>query len=128
MAHREKAHDQLLVVEQESGGAVILSAAGTIDMLTAPQLQQRVDAIVSRQPAALIVDLSRVEFLASAGIGVLVGIHNNADGMAYAVVAHGPATSRPLKLLGIDTMLKIYPSMAEAINGLGSAADEAECG
>jgi anti-sigma B factor antagonist len=73
----------------------------------------------------VIVDLSRVEFLASAGIGVLVGIHNNADGMAYAVVADGPATSRPLKILGIDTMFQVYPRVAEAISGLGLAADDA---
>jgi len=44
--------------------------------------------------------------------------------MSFAVVAQGPATSRPLHLLGLDKMFAIYPSVADAINGMGLAADE----
>jgi len=102
----------------------VRAVAGDIDMMTAPQLQVQVDAVLSRRPAALVIDLSRVEFLGSAGIGVLVQVHNNDRDMSFAVVAQGPATSRPLHLLGLDKMFAIYPSVADAINGMGLAADE----
>ena len=124
MAQRERAHNGLMVVEQDAGIAVVLSAAGTIDMVTAPQFQVHVDSVLSRKPSALIIDLSRVEFLGSAGIGVLMNVHNNADDMAYAVAADGPATSRPLHLLGIDDLIQIFPSVADAIRELGLAAGE----
>ncbi|MGA9489454.1 MAG: STAS domain-containing protein [Mycobacterium sp.] len=124
MAQRERAHNGLMVVEQDAGVAVVLSAAGTIDMVTAPQFQVHVDSVLSRQPSALIVDLSRVEFMGSAGIGVLMNVHNNAGDMAYAVAADGPATSRPLHLLGIDELIQIFPSVADAIRELGLAAGE----
>ncbi|GAA1430929.1 STAS domain-containing protein [Mycobacterium cookii] len=113
-----------MVVEQDAGVAVVLSAAGTIDMVTAPQFQVHVDSVLSREPSALIIDLSRVEFLGSAGIGVLINVHNNAGDMAYAVAADGPATSRPLHLLGIGDLIHIYPSVADAIRELGLAAGE----
>ena len=124
MAQRERAHNGLMVVEQDAGVAVVLTAAGTIDMVTAPQFQVHVDSVLSRKPSALIIDLSRVEFLGSAGIGVLMNVHNNAGDMAYAVAADGPATSRPLHLLGIDDLVQIFPSVADAIRELGLAAGE----
>jgi anti-sigma B factor antagonist len=124
MAHRERSHQGLLVLEQESDVAAVLSVAGAIDMVTAPQLQAHMDTALSRQPTALVLDLSLVEFLGTAGIAVLVHVRNNAADMPFAVVAHGPATSRPLQLLGIDEFLPVYPRVADAMHGLGLAADE----
>jgi anti-anti-sigma factor len=93
-------------------------------MVTAPQLQVHVDTVLSRRPTALVIDLSLVEFLGSAGISVLVQVRNDAVDMPFVVVAHGPATSRPLQLLGIDKVFPIYPCVADAINGLRLATDE----
>jgi anti-anti-sigma factor len=124
MAQRDGSESALMVSEENFGIAAVLTVAGDIDMMTAPQLQVRVDAILSRQPPALVIDLSHVAFLGSAGIGVLVQVHNNDRDMSFAVVARGPATSRPLHLLGLDKLFPIYPSVADAINGMGLAADE----
>ena len=124
MAHRERSHQGLLVSEQESDVAAVLAVAGAVDMVTAPQLQEHVNTILARRPTALVIDLSRVEFLGTAGIAVLVHVRNDAADMPFAVVAHGPATSRPLQLLGIDKIFPVYPLVAEAMHGLGLAADE----
>ena len=124
MAHRKHSHQGLLVAEGNLGVVTVLSAAGTIDMVTAPQFQTHVDTVLARRPSALIIDLARVEFLGSAGIGVLVNVHNNASDLAYAVAADGPATSRPLHLLGIDELLRVFPTVADAMHGLGIAASE----
>jgi anti-sigma B factor antagonist len=124
MAHREHSHRGLLVSEQSFDVAAVLSVAGAIDMVTAPQLQAHVNTVLSRRPTALVIDLSLVEFLGSAGISVLVQVRNDAVDMPFAVVAHGPATSRPLQLLGIDKVFPIYPCLADAINGLRLATDE----
>jgi anti-sigma B factor antagonist len=124
MAHRERSHQGLLVSEQESDVAAVLSVAGAVDMVTAPQLEAHVSTVLSRQPTALVIDLSLVEFLGTAGIAVLVHVRNNAADMPFAVVADGPATSRPLQLLGIDKFFPIYPRVADAMHGLGLAVDE----
>ena len=124
MAQRDEFEPALIVTEENSDIATVLTVAGDVDMMTAPQLQVRVDAVLSPRPSALVIDLSHVAFLGSAGIGVLVQVHNNDRDMSFAVVARGPATSRPLHLLGLDKLFPIYPSVADAINGIGLAANE----
>jgi len=124
MAQPDESEPALIVTEEYSDIATVLTVAGDIDMMTAPQMQGRVDAVLSRRPSALVIDLSDVAFLGSAGIGVLVQVHNDDRDMSFAVVARGPATSRPLHLLGLDKLFQIYPSVADAINGMGLAADE----
>lgn len=59
------------VEKSQAGGAVVLTVSGEVDMLTAPELAKALHAV----PAALIVDLSKVEFLASAGMTILVSAH-----------------------------------------------------
>jgi anti-anti-sigma factor len=100
---------------------VVVSVAGVVDMLTAPQLEQAIRAGLAKEPAGLVVDFSAVEFLASAGMGILVAIHDEiSSGVTFCVVAEGPATSRPLKLLGIADIIPLYASVDEALAALSA--------
>ncbi len=104
------------VTEERLGEVCVIAVSGTIDMITAPQLEAAISAATATQPAALIVDLSAVEFLASAGMGLLAGTHNAlAPGTRFAVVADGPATSRPLKLVGIADIVDLHATRDEAL-------------
>jgi anti-sigma B factor antagonist len=100
---------------------VIVSVTGVVDMLTAPQLEDALRSAVGKNPARLIVDFSGVEFLASAGMGILVAVHDEVSpGVALSVVAEGPATSRPLKLLGIADIIPLYATVDEAVAATGA--------
>ena len=75
----------------------------------------------SSSPPAVVVDLSAVEFLASAGMGVLVAAHEDlTPAIRFAVVADGPATSRPLKLVGIADVVGLYATLDEALTALAT--------
>jgi anti-sigma B factor antagonist len=77
-------------------------------MLTAPVLTKALDEADTKAPAALIVDLSDVDFVASAAMSVLVIAQENmGTSTRLAVVADGPAASRPLKILGLDSVLNL---------------------
>ena len=54
-------------------GYSVLEVAGEIDVYTAPQLRERLIALVEGGSRQVVVDLGRVEFLDSTGLGVLVG-------------------------------------------------------
>lgn len=99
---------------------VVLSVNGPVDMLTAPQLSRAICDVLENSATTLIIDLTEVTFLASVGMSVLVATQGAADAMAvrFAVVAEGAATSRPIRLLGIDNILALYPTLDDAVRTL----------
>ncbi|HVQ99242.1 MAG TPA: STAS domain-containing protein [Mycobacterium sp.] len=100
-------------------GLVVVSVGGSIDMLSAPWLTEAIDAALAKEPAGMIIDLSKVDFLASAGMSVLMSFHRNADhSRSFAVVADGPATHRPLTLMGLDEVLPLYRTLNDALSTL----------
>ncbi|WP_245905785.1 STAS domain-containing protein [Mycolicibacterium palauense] len=109
------------VGEEWFGRVAVLSVSGVVDMLTAPTLEEAITTALGKSPATLVVDLSDVEFLASAGMGVLVAANDQATpNIGFAVVADGPVTSRPLKLVGIADIVTLYPTLDEALSKLSA--------
>jgi anti-sigma B factor antagonist len=110
-----------VIGEEWFGRVVVLAVSGVVDMLTAPALEEAINAALGKSPAALVINLSDVEFLASAGMGVLVAANDQATPEAkFAVVADGPVTSRPLKLVGIADIVSLYPTLDAALSELGA--------
>ncbi|PRC44044.1 anti-sigma factor antagonist [Mycobacterium sp. ITM-2017-0098] len=107
------------VVPRRDGEVVVLRVVGDLDALTAPTLGTHLDVALAGAPSVLIVDITEVGFLASAGISMLVETHrltSRAD-ISLRVVADGPATSRPLRMMRIDEVINLYATMDEAMNG-----------
>lgn len=104
-------------VEQSQIGAVsVVTVSGTVDMLTAPQLESALSPATVGAAQAVVVDLSAVDFLASAGMGVLVAAHAElAPAVRLVIVADGPTTSRPLKLVGIADLIELFATRDEAL-------------
>ena len=104
-----------VITEDWIGRTAVIAVSGVLDMLTSPQLEATISATVGKNPTAVVVDLTDVEFLASAGMGVLVSARDQSDGKyGFAVVASGPATSRPLKLVGLAEVVGLYSTLDEA--------------
>ena len=115
------AHQHGLEVQESwSDRLVVVSVRGAVDMLSAPQLTEAICAALRKAPARLLVDLTMVDFLASVGMSVLVAAQEAADAMSlrFGIVAEGAATSRPIRLLGIDAVLTIYPTLGDALHDL----------
>lgn len=99
----------------------VVSVAGVVDMLTAPELEKAIAEAAKSSPNAVVVDMTAVEFLASAGMGVLIAAQDElSPAIKLAVVADGPATSRPLKLVGVTDVVDLYPTLDEALAALAS--------
>ncbi len=97
--------------------AVVLTVSGEVDMLSAPQLAEAIRTAVAAGPSALVIDLTKVDFLASAGMTVLVTAQAEVTAPTrFAVVANGPATSRPIKLMGLDNILALYSTLDSALS------------
>lgn len=103
-------------VEKRQSGAVVLRVSGEIDLVTAPRLEESVTRVLAQRPEILVVDLTDVHFLASAGLSVLVAAHNQAgENTDMRFVASGSATLRPMELTGLAQALQLYPTLREAL-------------
>ncbi len=108
----------LTLAERRDGDAVVLSAKGIVDMAAAPALTDHIRAILRLRPAVLVIDFTGVDFLATAGMSVLMEAHRKCGQLdiSLRVVAQGPVTVKSMQLLGIDDLLAIYPTVLTALH------------
>ena len=111
--------------EHQIDGVVVVAAVGAVDMLTAPQLQEAITTALSGSPARLIVDMTQVDFLGSAGMQVLMATRNRLDhAVRFGVVADGPSTSRPLKITGIADYIEVFASLDVALTNFAEKSPQ----
>jgi anti-sigma B factor antagonist len=102
-------------------GVTVLAVGGEIDLVTAPSFDKAINDVLADDPASLVIDLSEVTFLASAGLQLLVATNERIGGSTgFAVVAEGPSTSRPIELTDLDKIFDLYPSLDEAVSAVRS--------
>jgi anti-sigma B factor antagonist len=106
-------HDELNIdiTSEENGGTLVYRLRGSLDVATSPSVRAALIAAASTHDRHIVVDLSKLEFLDSTGLGALIGAHKRAaeeEGVLRLVVGDG-AISR---LLHITGLMKIFPTFA----------------
>jgi anti-sigma B factor antagonist len=110
--------ESIFISVLDSDQIAIIKVSGDVDSYTAPALDQAVAEALAGSPAGLIIDLSAVKFLASAGLRVLVTTHQQITApTTFGVVAKGPAAYRPIELVRLHDMFSVYPSLDAALAG-----------
>ncbi|GAA2880757.1 STAS domain-containing protein [Pseudonocardia halophobica] len=95
---------------------VVLAVAGALDLSLAPKVQRTVERAARLRPALLVIDLTEVTFLASAGMAELVRANRQLGGQVpVRVVATGRLVLRPLELTRLTDELTIHPTLADAL-------------
>lgn len=100
---------------------VVLRVFGELDITTAPMLDEQLPAVeaAAEPPAPVVVDLTGVSFLASAGLSVLVhfGQHFAELGSQLRVIATDRAVTRPISMTGLGEVVVVFASEDEARAG-----------
>ncbi len=113
--------DLLTVDIDTRGSAVIVSVRGELDLATVPVLRDRLGSVdeVSAAPSPLVIDLSAVTFIGSAGLALLVDLHNTCTerGTPLALVATGTVVPRAIQVTALDQVFSVHGSLEEAIGG-----------
>ena len=104
------------VVVERHDAAVVLLVSGEIDLVTAPHLQAAIALALNDRPEVLVVDLTNVGLLSSAGLTVLIRAHFKAGNHTrFRVVAAGRTTFRPITLTGVDDEIAVFGTRQEAL-------------
>ena len=93
-----------------SGKTLTVFLDGDIDHHTARQIRNRIDTkVYIQRPDELILDLSRVCFMDSSGLGLILGRYAKAVGLgiAFKVANPTPEIRRILDLAGTERLIKI---------------------
>ena len=104
------------ITVRNEGGVVIAAITGEIDISTVARLRERLYELADNG-GTLIVDLNRVEFIDSTGLGALVGTARRVaahGGSLYAVCAQ-PQPRRLLWVTGVDKRIPLAATVAGAL-------------
>lgn len=66
---------ELGIETSDRGATVVMAVTGDVDIHTAPQVSERLEALRAEGRTAVVVDLSGVNFLDSSALGALIAAH-----------------------------------------------------
>jgi anti-sigma B factor antagonist len=111
----------LLGVEigRSANGHAVVALAGELDLSSIPMLEGRLLEEL-RDRDSVIVDLTRLTFIDSSGMGVLIKAHRatNGAGGLHLVVSDGSQVERVFTIAGMGSALPIFPDRGAAIAAL----------
>lgn len=96
---------------------VVVDIDGEVDALTAPALRSALDELlVDPDDTVLVVDLTRVTFLASSGLAVLIAAAQSAAErkLRLQLVVGTRAVRRPLEITGVDRLFDLHADVETA--------------
>ncbi|GAB3465470.1 STAS domain-containing protein [Actinophytocola sediminis] len=117
--------DLLTVGVDARGSAVVVSVRGELDLATVPVLREQLTGLseLASVPSPLVVDLSGLTFIGSAGLALLVDLNNQCveRGVLLALVATGSVVPRAIQVTALDQVFSVHASLDDA---LGTPAAE----
>lgn len=101
-----------VTVRQPEQAVFVIEVAGELDMLTQPPLEARLATVLNSRPERLIIDLSRITFLGSTGLTVLLDAREAAARQGTVLQLSGAdhrAVARPLRITGLAELFETAP-------------------
>src|SRR4051795_9934677 len=101
----------------------VLAAAGEIHVSTAPRFQERLNAAMGEGKTKLVLDFSRVEFIDSTGLSVLLNALRRLSRRngTLSIVCTNPTVLRLFEITRLDTTFDIVATREEALAHLSAA-------
>ena len=101
-------HGEVAVLTFEAGEVLDSYVAGDVKAQAFRRLDRRAD---------LVIDLGNLEFVDSAGLGVLVGIYKRLkqSGQRVAVVRPQPYVARVMRIIKLDRVFELFEDVPAAV-------------
>jgi len=109
---------ELSLATRSEDGRTVLEVGGEIDVYTAPKLREQFAELVDDGKLDIVVDLKKVAFLDSTGLGVLVGALKRVrthDG-SLRLVCTQERVLKIFRITGLDKVFPLHDSVADALS------------
>ncbi|HSD25664.1 MAG TPA: STAS domain-containing protein [Vicinamibacteria bacterium] len=103
--------------EERVGGALVIAPEGRLDSVSSGELERLVVSRIDAGEKRLVVDLSAVEYISSAGLRVLLMAAKRLKGPPAAVVlcGMGPSVRTVLELAGFLPLFAVEAGREQAL-------------
>lgn len=102
-------------------GALVVWIGGELDLLTVPDLRVCVADAIAQTTGSVVIDLTDVGFLSSAGLQLLISVHSDlaAEHRTLGLVTgDNRPVVRPLQVTGLDQLLVLHPDLPAALDAV----------
>jgi anti-sigma B factor antagonist len=110
----------LKIEMEEKEPATVVRLEGEVDVYTAPKLKSRLIDLVDQGKFKIIVDLEKVDFMDSSGLGVLVGglkrVRSH-DG-SIALICNQENILKIFRITGLVKVFPIFESQDSALRSI----------
>jgi len=110
---------ELKVSVRDESACPVVSAAGEIDVDSAPELRSRLEELAARGVGTLVIDLSGTVYIDSTGLGVLVAARKRAvqAGGELRLVCPEPSLRKVFEITGVWEYFSFHDSVSSALTG-----------
>lgn len=95
----------------------IFAPEGAIDLHVSPEIRSSLREMIDRKPKRLIVDLSRVPYVDSSGLAVLIGAMQSLEheGGVFMLAGAQEAVRMILESARLDQYFRLFPDVKAAL-------------
>jgi anti-sigma B factor antagonist len=95
----------------------VLPLAGEIDLHVLPIIRRSLNRMIAKKPKQLVVDLSRVSYIDSAGLGTVIEAMREVEayGGKFALAGLQETVRSICKMLRLDQVFSIFPDVDAAL-------------
>jgi anti-sigma B factor antagonist len=99
-------------------GTTLVSVGGEIDVYTAPKLRDKITELVNSGHHTLVIDMEKVDFLDSTGLGVLVGGLKKvrAQDGSMSLICNQDRLLKIFRITGLAKVFTIHPDETAALS------------
>ncbi len=95
----------------------VVPLEGEIDLHVSPQIGAQLAALIKQKPARVVVDLSKVTYIDSSGLAVLIEAMQNVGsyGGSFALTGLQDGVRPIFEIARLDQVFRIFPDTAAAL-------------
>ncbi len=112
------------ITQRVEGDVTVFLPEGRIDTLGATDMDQALQAAVSAGRHQMVVDMSGVDYISSAGLRALAAVlvRSRAEGGDMKLAALNERVTRVFRIIGFDTLMSVHDTPEAAIADFSASA------
>ena len=116
---------------ERRGRIAVATLSGEVDMSNAPSVRQRLADAITPEDTAVVIDLSALTFIDSAGLHTLIELGTVLEEKRQRLLLNVPPDNplaRVIEIVGMPRSVSVYPDLESTLAAAGDTVDPGSVG